>query len=121
MHETHYGIVGECTGCGGQVVETSKVLNSGRGHLGLTCQDCGEGATIKYDVGHENPWDDPLVQEGVRDTRVVEIEWIDCPRCHGYGWVEDGLCDLRRAMNGREHPCPECHTSGVVPRIEEDA
>lgn len=116
---TQQGIVGACTDCGGQMVETWRSLGDDRGHLGLECQDCHETGQIEYVLREENPWENPSVQEGVTDTTVEHINWIDCPKCHGHGWVEDPICDLRRAMNGREHPCPRCHTSGTAPRVAE--
>jgi len=117
--QVRQGIVGSCTLCDGQMIETTSSKREGVGHIGLTCQDCGDQGRIEYLVGEENPWQNPSGRRGVIDTTVKQISWIDCPRCHGHGWIEDPLCDLRRAMNGREHPCPECHTSGSVPRIVE--
>lgn len=113
------GIIGTCVDCAGQMVEVWRSLFAGRGNLGLECQDCGETSRIEYIIGEENPWQNPSVQKSVTDTTVKSINWIDCPRCHGHGWVKDPICDLRRVMNGREHPCPNCHTEGTVPRVVE--
>jgi len=113
------GIVGTCVECAGQMVEVWRSSGDGRGILGLECQDCGETGRIEYIIREENPWQNPSVQESVTDTTVNSINWIDCPRCYGHGWVEDPICDLRRAMNGREHPCTNCHTEGTVPRVVE--
>jgi len=115
-----HGIIGECTECGGQMIEHSLSHIDGTGHIGLLCEDCGAEGQIEYEMGEEQPWDDPSVCEGVTDMSVAEINWIDCPRCYGGGWVEDPVCDLSAAMNGRDTPCPRCHTSGSVPRIVED-
>jgi len=112
-------IVGTCVECAGQMVEKWRSLGGGRGNLGLECQDCGEAGQIEYIIREENPWQNPSVQESLTDPTVKSINWINCPRCHGHGWVKDPICDLRRAMNGRERPCPNCHTEGTVPRVVE--
>lgn len=114
------GIVGECTDCGGQMIETSLTHGDERGIVQLECQGCGTTGRIEYVLQEVNPWENPSEQEGITDTTVAGINWILCPRCHGHGWVEDPLCDLQRAMNGRDTPCPECHTSGRVPRVVDD-
>lgn len=115
---THHGLVGECLECGGRMVEHWVTHGSdGVGRIGLRCEDCDGEGRVKYQIGEENPWKDPSVCEGVADMRVAEIRWHDCQRCNGFGWIEDPICDLRRAMNGREHPCPVCHTSGSTPVV----
>lgn len=117
--EQQHGIVGSCEDCDGQMVEVSKFTHDGTGTLTLKCQGCGAKGKIDYAVGEEQPWKNPSVQEGVVDTTVKQIHWIDCARCDGHGMIEDPLCDLRRAMNGREHPCPVCDFTGKIPRVVE--
>ncbi|MDS0284713.1 hypothetical protein [Haloarcula onubensis] len=117
--EQQHGIVGSCEDCDGQMVEVSKFIHDGTGTLTLKCQGCGAKGRIDYAVGEEQPWKDPSVQEGVVDATVKQIHWIDCPRCDGHKMIEDPLCDLRRAMNGREHPCPRCDFTGKIPRVVE--
>lgn len=117
----HHGIVGECTECGGQMIEHSRSWPNDDCHIGLLCEDCDAEGKIVYEMGEEQPTDDPGVCDGVTGMEMKEIHWIDCPRCYGGGWIEDPLCDLTAAMNGRDTPCPRCHTSGSVPRIVEDS
>jgi RNase P subunit RPR2 len=101
------------------MVETSLSVRNERGYIALECQDCGDTGHIEYIKREENPWENPSVQEAVSNLRIKEIRWQNCDRCDGNGWVPDGICDLRRAENGRENPCPKCHTSGRIPRVVE--
>jgi hypothetical protein len=114
-HE-HYGIVGDCAACGGQMIETTCLETDEERRATLECQDCGVEAELRHDFeeGLEGgSW------SGVGDPEFKPLNWIQCPRCYGHGYVEDPICDLRRAMNGREHPCPDCNTSGRVARVVE--
>jgi len=113
-HPYDAAIVGDCAGCGGQMIETFAVEEDNE--RTLRCQDCDAEAELRHD------FDDGLggaSWSGVGDPELKTVSWIDCPRCHGHGEIEDPICDLRRAMNGREHPCPNCDASGSVPRIVE--
>jgi hypothetical protein len=115
-HHEHYGLVGDCAGCGGQMIETTCLETSGERRATLECQDCGADAELRHDFqdGLEGgSW------SGVGNPEFKALNWIQCPRCYGHGYVEDPICDLRRAMNGREHPCPNCDTTGRVPRVVE--
>lgn len=112
-----HAIVGDCVACDdGQMVEMVTTYGERR-VLQLECQSCGAAGRIEYVRGEQNPWENPDVQEGIANATVAEIAWIDCPNCHGHGQVKDPLCDLRRAMHGREHPCPDCNASGAVPNV----
>lgn len=119
--ETRYGIVGECTECGGQMVEHTLSLIDGTGYVGLLCEECNAEGRIEYEVGGENPWADPSVRAGVSETTVKSIRWVRCSDCDGDGWVLDCFDDLchaqGRCMHDTEVVCPECHGSGNVPRV----
>lgn len=112
----HYGIVGDCAGCGGQMIETTCLETDEERRVTLECQDCGAEGDLRHD------FDEGLeggCWSGVGNPEFKPLNWIQCSRCYGHGYVEDPICDLRRAMNGREHPCPNCHTTGKVPRVVE--
>lgn len=111
------GVVGDCVDCDGQMVEVSLSKADVLGYVGLECQECGETGEIVYRMGEDNPWENPSRSEGVENTTIKHISWIDCQRCDGHGEIMDPICDLRRAMNGREHTCPNCRGSGRSPRI----
>lgn len=124
VQHSEHAIVGVCGGCGGRMIEVMCSTSTVDGELAtvrLECQedDCREEAEIRYRPGAENPWKNPSEVHGVVETELREVSWITCPNCYGHGWVEDPICDLRRAMNGREHACAECHTTGTVPRVVE--
>jgi len=61
------------------MIEHSLSQIDSTGHIGLLCEDCGAKGQIKYEMGEEQPWNDPSVCEGVSDMSVAEINWIDCP------------------------------------------
>lgn len=42
------------------------------------------------------------------------MDGIRCERCDGGGWIYGTICDVQRAMNGRDTRCPECHGTGRV-------
>lgn len=111
-----YAIVGDCAGCGGQMIECRTLDLDDERRVTLECQDCDAEAELRHDYedGLEGgSW------SGVGDPEIKPVSWIDCPRCHGHGWVKDPIDDLLRAMNGRDRPCPNCHRSGSVPRVVE--
>jgi hypothetical protein len=111
------GMVGVCTDCDGQMIETMVAINSDRGTVTLVCDNCGAEACVEYALSETNPWDEAEDVPGIRDVTVEPIAWVDCRECNGTGEVFDPLCDLRRAMYGREHPCHECDATGSVPRV----
>lgn len=58
-----------------------------------------------------------------RETRICEscekkiqrrkiVDGVRCERCDGNGYIYGTYCDLERAMNGRDEPCPECRGTG---------
>lgn len=115
MRVEQVAVVGDCAGCddGTMIEEMSLEKDDGR-HAHLRCQNCDAEAELRHDFedGLEGgSW------SGLSNPRMEPVNWIDCPRCDGYGEIEDPICDLRRAMNGREHCCPNCHGSGNVPRV----
>jgi hypothetical protein len=112
-------IVATCEACDGRLIEYVVAHHDDRGSVQLVCQDCDTEVRIEYEIGSENPWEKAAETDGVTDATVKDVAWVDCDRCHGHGRVEDPICDLRRAMNGREHPCPDCSASGKVPRVVE--
>lgn len=118
-----HGIVGECIDCGGRMIEHAVGSSTLMRTITLVCQDCHTSGLIRYEVGGENPWQDPREIEGVTDTSVEPINWIECANCHGSGWVVgciDDICHARGVcMHDGNDPCPECHTSGQVPKIVE--
>ena len=107
------GFVGSCTECGGQMVEHVRSSDGDRRIVQFTCQDCGADGRLEhaYEIG---AIDNPDEQDGVEDVESAWVNWIDCPRCYGSGWIEDPLCDVSAAMGGRDTPCPRCHTTGSV-------
>jgi len=115
-HVDDYTLVGDCAGCGGQMIEIFAAEKDDERRVTFRCQDCDAEAELRHDFedGLEGgSW------SGVVNPETKPVSWIDCPRCHGYGEIEDPICDLRRAMNGREHPCPNCDATGSVPRVVE--
>lgn len=109
-------IVGDCAGCGGRMIEFFAAVSDGVRRVQLRCQECDAEAELRHD------FEDGLeggTWSGLKDPEFKDVAWVDCERCHGHGEIEDPICDLRRAMNGREHPCPKCQATGSVPRIVE--
>jgi len=60
-----------------------------------------------------------------RESRICEsceksiqmeklTEGVRCDRCDGHGRIYGSICDIQRAMNGRDTRCPECHGDGRV-------
>ena len=60
-----------------------------------------------------------------RESRICEscerhiqykklTEGVPCERCDGHGWIYGTICDIQRAMNGRDERCPECLGRGTV-------
>jgi len=111
-----FQLVGDCAGCGGTMIETFSVSDDDVRRVKFECRDCDATAELRHEFG-SNPEDGSY--SGVGDPEIKPVSWIDCPRCHGHGEIEDPICDLRRAMNGREHTCPNCNGSGTVARIHE--
>lgn len=112
--EGQHAFLGDCEECGDLMVEVLRTTSGEKRTVQLECEGaCDNVGRLRHDFD-ENPFDDPLVREGVENLRSSTVSWHNCPRCHGHGWVEDPIDDLRRAMNGREHPCPRCHTTGSV-------
>ena len=113
--EGQHAFLGDCEECGERMVEVVRTSGGETRTVQLECEDetCENVGRLRHDF-EGNPFDDPLVREGVENVRSGMVSWHDCPRCRGQGWIEDPIDDLRRAMNGREHPCPRCHTTGSV-------
>ncbi len=112
-------LVGTCEECEGRLIERVLSSHDGTGWVQLVCEECGTEVRIAYEIGGEHPWEKAAEVDGITDATVKDVAWVDCDRCHGYGQIEDPICDLRRAMNGREHPCPRCDATGSVPRVVE--
>jgi hypothetical protein len=65
--------------------------------------------------------DATLCKECSREIEMKRRERGDrCERCDGHGYIYGTICDLERAMNGRDTRCPVCHGSGRVPYEPED-
>lgn len=111
--------VGTCEACGGQLIEYVATVGGGQRSVQLRCEDCDAEVRATYEVGEENPWGVLDEVDGITDAAVKDVAWIDCDRCNGHGQIKDPFCDLRRAMNGREHPCPKCEGTGSIPRVVE--
>lgn len=97
--------IATCGDCGGRAIEHVRSTGGDRTHVQLTCEDCGADGRIDYPVGEPPRAADC---EAVVDPEHGLVSWVDCPRCHGGGWVED-----RGLASGRE-ACPRCHTTGSV-------
>lgn len=111
--DTH-AFLGDCLECGERMVEVLRTNGGDTRTVQLECEGaCDNVSRLRHDFD-ENPFDDPIVREGVENVRSGMVSWHDCPRCHGHGWVEDPIDDLRRAMSGREHACPRCDTTGSI-------
>lgn len=65
---------------------------------------------------------DPMDREesALCESCEKHIQWkklmdgVSCDYCDGHGWVYGTICDIQRAMNGRDERCPECLGSGRV-------
>lgn len=110
-----HAFLGSCTECGDRMVEYAATTGGEYRTIQLDCEDesCENFGHVRHESG-TSATETPEIQEGVEDLRVGEVHWIDCPRCHGYGWIEDPFCDLSAVMNGRDTACLRCHTSGSV-------
>jgi DnaJ-class molecular chaperone len=108
------GYVGVCVQCDGQMVEHIRSWGGDRTHITLACRECGEEGRVEWVPEEQTPTDNPHSRYGVHSLRHARITWVPCSYCEGHGDVPDPLCDVRRAMNGREHPCPECDATGNV-------
>jgi len=115
MRAEQVAVVGDCTDCeDGTMIEETCLEKTGSRRVQLRCQDCDAEGELQHDF--EDGLDGAKMS-GIENPRMESVNWIDCHRCDGYGEIEDPICDLRRAMNGREHSCPNCHGSGSVPKI----
>lgn len=104
--------LGTCDECGERMVEYAATAGSDYRTIQLECEDeeCDNVGRVRHEAGTDAT-EDPDVQEGVEDLRVGKVNWIDCPHCHGSGWVRKRVDDIQPA---EEQPCPRCHTSGSV-------
>jgi len=73
----------------------------------IHCSRCGD----EYPLERENSLCESCVKE-IQFSKLME--GIRCERCDGGGWVYGSICDVQRAMNGRDTRCPECHGTGRV-------
>jgi hypothetical protein len=107
-----HAFVGTCQNCDHQMVETARSADSESRTVQMRCQNdrCGAVGTVHHEFGVD-PTENPETQADVEDLRTAVVNWIDCPRCDGHGWVSEPLCDLQ---TDRDNPCPRCHTSGAV-------
>lgn len=71
------------------------------------CGRCGEE--------YPRDRDDRLCESCVKSIQMKQLmDGVRCDYCDGHGYVYGTICDLQRAMNGRDELCPECHGSGRV-------
>lgn len=71
------------------------------------CMRCGNAVEHDRDSRLCNECDKHIQRQLLRKGSA-------CDRCDGHGMVADPICDIKRAMNGREHVCSECGGSGRV-------
>ena len=69
--------------------------------------------TERVNVGfHETPKED-------------EMDLIDCPTCHGSGFVPstewNAIAASRPGYRREKRTCPECHGAGMLPSVAADA
>jgi DNA-directed RNA polymerase subunit RPC12/RpoP len=73
----------------------------------LHCSRCGDEYPLKRDHS--------LCESCEKEIQLSKLmDGIRCERCDGGGWVYGTICDVQRAMNGRDIRCPECHGIGRV-------
>lgn len=82
-------------------------LGDGTHHWDTHCSRCGD----EYPREREERLCESCVKE---IQRKKLLDGIRCPNCDGEGYVYGTICDLQRAMNGRDQRCPECHGTGTV-------
>jgi len=76
-------------------------------HWDVHCSRCGD----EYTADRE---------KSICESCEKQIQWsrlhegVRCERCDGAGRVYGTICDLERAMNGKDTRCPECHGTGTV-------
>lgn len=59
--------------------------------------------------------DDSICEDCQKEIQFEALlEGVRCKRCDGHGRVYGTICDVQRAMNGRDTMCPECHGTGRV-------
>jgi hypothetical protein len=79
----------------------------GDNEAGQGCLRCGDA------VEHDR--DSRLCDECDKHIqRTLLRKGAACDRCNGHGMVADPLCDIQRAMDGRDRVCSECGGSGRV-------
>lgn len=76
-------------------------------HFDVHCSRCG----TEYPRERENT----ICENCEKRIQLSKLmDGVRCTRCEGHGWIHGSICDIQRAMNGRDTRCPECHGSGRV-------
>jgi hypothetical protein len=91
-----------------EVITVPSDMSDGEtGHWDTHCSRCGD----EYPADR----DSALCESCVKSIQRSKLmDGVPCDRCDGHGWVYDPICDIKRAMNGRDERCPECHGRGRV-------
>lgn len=121
LNREHFAVVGDCSACGGQMIETSSLELDDARHVQLRCQDCRETGELEHYFEHG-----PITNADCSDVVNPEIEtvrWIDCPNCRGSGEVVgciDDICHGKgRCIHNGNDACPDCDGTGTQPRLVE--
>jgi len=76
-------------------------------HFDIHCSRCGD----EYPAERKNALCESCVKH-IQRSKLMD--GVRCDRCDGSGWIYGTICDIQRAMNGRDTRCPECHGTGSV-------
>lgn len=72
-----------------------------------SCHRCGDPL--------DEAWDDQLCDDCLKHIQHERLRTgVICDYCDGHGSIYGTICDIQRAMNGRDTVCPECRGSGRV-------
>ena len=112
-------IIGECTDCGGRMIETAAFTTDSERRATLYCGDCQTRVRIEHKLSSGGL--DAVDADGVRNLAMEAVAWVDCERCHGRGEIL-GCIDYIGHAKGRcihngNDPCPRCDGTGAQPRV----
>ncbi|MFC7077849.1 DUF4326 domain-containing protein [Haloarcula halophila] len=112
-------IIGECTDCGGRMIETAAFTTDSVRRATLFCGDCQTHVRIEHELREGGL--DAVDADGVRDCSIEEVAWVDCERCRGSGEVIgciDDICHAKgRCIHNGNDRCPACDGTGAQPRV----